>query len=187
MPQNCANLNCGLFRAKMDNKFFVYFWNESWNMIYETFLPTVQCAWGQPITGLLSPYQKWNLRGNQWVLGQVRLHYSSLSCSSLDGIFTWLGDKVKPHNENIVLFPSSVSSTKIQQAESCQTSLKQCSKSIWIFVQSQVIFATFSGRYFCFGSGGPKFFFPLILFLLIFSSIIFLKVSAKKVVKRKSA
>ena len=114
MPQNCANLNCGLFRAKMDNKFFVYFWNESWNMIYETFLPTVQCAWGQPITGLLSPYQKWNLRGNQWVLGQVRLHYSSLSCSSLDGIFTWLGDKVKPHNENIVLFPSSVSSTKIQ-------------------------------------------------------------------------
>ena len=71
------------------------------------------CAWGQPITGLLSLYQKWNLRGNQRVLGQVRLHYSSLG-GSLDGIFTWLGDKVKPHNENIVLFPSSVSSTKIQ-------------------------------------------------------------------------
>ena len=152
MPQNCANLNCGLFRA---NKFFVYFWNESWNMIYETFLPTVQCAWGQPITGLLSLYQKWNLRGNQRVLGQVRLHYSSLG-GSLDGIFTWLGDKVKPHNENIVLFPSSVSSTKIQQAESCQTSLKQCSKSIWIFVQSQVIFAIF-----ILGAGAGPNFFPL--------------------------
>ena len=171
----------------MPQKFeFSYtFGTKSWNMIYETFLPIVH-GWGQPITGLLSLYQKWNLRGNQRVLGQVRLHYSSLG-GSLDGIFTWLGDKVKPHNENIVLFPSSVSSTKIQQAESCQTSLKQCSKSIWIFVQSQVIFATFSGRYFCFGSGGPKFFFPLILFLLIFSSIIFLKVSAKKVVKRKNA